>query len=368
MPAKTQQFEVFSRTDRAVEGWYWAYRAKKLKRGQATRLRFFDQELVVFRTRSGKVKALDAHCPHMGAHLACGKVDGEGIRCPFHAWKFEGDGKCVDIPTEKVVPKVASQRAWPAEEKYGLIWIWNGPEARTPIPEVPALAGEDVEVIHGTPFVKNCHPSIVMINAIDNAHFNSVHPLVRSLTGPTEFATAKVSENCMTFENVNKCPKTNFVTRLMSHFYAGPLTYQMSYHFGATGTVTLGPDFMPMHLMFCLRPNEKGQAVGQTIMLTKKRRGLFGRLATALALGITRIARAYFAKGDTEIFEYIDFSYQTPVSADRPILEFINHVEAQAVSPWTLVPEQTPAKGNQRLVAIRPPSPSESLKLAAGQP
>lgn len=367
MPAKTQQFELFSRTDRAVEGWYWAYHSKKLKPGKATRLRFLDQELVVFRTESGKVKALDAHCPHMGAHLACGKVEGEGIRCPFHAWKFEGNGDCVDIPTEKVVPKVASQRAWPVEEKYGLIWIWNGPEARTTVPEVPTLAGQEVEVRLGTPFLKNCHPNIVMINAIDNAHFNSVHPLVRSLTGPTEFATAKVSENCMTFENTNECPQTTWVTRLMSRFYAGALTYQMSYHFGATGTVTLGPDFMPMHLMFCLRPNEEGQALGQTLVLTKKRPGLIGRLVTSVALGVARIAGAYFAKGDTEIFEYIDFNYQTPVSADRPILDFISHVEAQPPSPWTFVPEQAPAKGKQRLVAIRPRSAPESLKLAASE-
>ena len=47
---------------------------------------------------SGKVVAMDARCPHMGVHLAEGRVEGDGLRCFFHRWKFEGNGKCSDIP------------------------------------------------------------------------------------------------------------------------------------------------------------------------------------------------------------------------------------------------------------------------------
>ncbi len=55
---------------------------------------------MLFRAEDGAPHLLDAHCPHLGAHLAVGgKVEAECIRCPFHGWKFDGaDGTCVEIP------------------------------------------------------------------------------------------------------------------------------------------------------------------------------------------------------------------------------------------------------------------------------
>ena len=56
--------------------------------------------LAVFRGEDGRVHALDAYCPHMGANLgAGGRVVGNCVECPFHGWKFRGDdGKCVSVP------------------------------------------------------------------------------------------------------------------------------------------------------------------------------------------------------------------------------------------------------------------------------
>ena len=56
--------------------------------------------LAVFRDERGEVHALDAYCPHMGANLAAGgRVKGDCLECPFHAWRFRGsDGKCTHIP------------------------------------------------------------------------------------------------------------------------------------------------------------------------------------------------------------------------------------------------------------------------------
>ena len=92
-----------------ARGWFLLMFSDELKLGQVVPMKRFDQELVLFRTESGEVKVLDAHCPHLGAHLGYGgKVDGEGIVCPFHAWKFDGSGKCVEIPYAKRIPPKAS--------------------------------------------------------------------------------------------------------------------------------------------------------------------------------------------------------------------------------------------------------------------
>ena len=82
--AKTQ---VFNRPEKIIEGWYWAMRSSGLKRGRILPFNFFGRELALYRTDDGCVVALDAYCPHMGAHLAEGEVEGNSIRCLFHYWK-----------------------------------------------------------------------------------------------------------------------------------------------------------------------------------------------------------------------------------------------------------------------------------------
>jgi phenylpropionate dioxygenase-like ring-hydroxylating dioxygenase large terminal subunit len=62
--------QTFNRPDKIIEGWYWAMRSSELKKGVAAPLNFLGRELVVYRGENGRVVALDAYCPHMGAHLA----------------------------------------------------------------------------------------------------------------------------------------------------------------------------------------------------------------------------------------------------------------------------------------------------------
>ncbi|MEL6332209.1 MAG: Rieske (2Fe-2S) protein, partial [Cyanobacteria bacterium J06626_26] len=79
---KQVQHSVFNRLDRFVEGWYWAMPCHELKVLQAKPLTLMGRELVLYRTAQKKVVALDGHCPHMGAPLAQGKVQGTHLRCP----------------------------------------------------------------------------------------------------------------------------------------------------------------------------------------------------------------------------------------------------------------------------------------------
>ena len=136
------------------------------------------------------------------------------------------------------------------------------------------------------------------------------------------------------FDNANPVPDTNIITRLMSRFYAGPLTYRMVYWNGSTGSVTVGPDLFHFHIIFALRPTADGTAEGQTILVTKMRKGILGWITNRIALFLSMVVGNYFAKGDTQVFKTIKWNFKTPIKADRPIIQFMKHLEGQKRVTW----------------------------------
>lgn len=161
-------------------GWFAVAWSKDLVDGEVKRTRYFGEELVLFRTRSGEVKALDAYCPHLGAHLGeGGRVMGENIRCPFHGWTYDGSGRCVAIPYYDGTPPAAAKlRAWPVVELNRMIFLWHHAEGLPPSWEVPVIAeiGDpawteprlfDLEV--------PVHMQDMAENNCDPVHFHYVH-------------------------------------------------------------------------------------------------------------------------------------------------------------------------------------------------
>jgi phenylpropionate dioxygenase-like ring-hydroxylating dioxygenase large terminal subunit len=124
-------------------GWYAVVESSELLPGDVRELRAFGQDLVLFRTESGRAHVVDAYCPHLGAHLAAwpedkpARAEGETIRCPFHHWRFDGRGRCVEIPYSKSVPAAFREkqvlRSWPVEELMGLIFVWHHPNEAPPL-------------------------------------------------------------------------------------------------------------------------------------------------------------------------------------------------------------------------------------------
>ena len=91
-------------------GWYFVGYSDELKPGDVKPLRYFEREQVLFRNDDGEVGLLDAHCPHLGAHIGYGgKVTGKSVACPFHGWQFKTDGFCSAIPYAKAFPPIAKR-------------------------------------------------------------------------------------------------------------------------------------------------------------------------------------------------------------------------------------------------------------------
>ena len=88
--------------------------------------KFAGQDIIVFRTESGKACVIDAYCPHMGAHFGHGGcVIEEGIKCPFHGFEFNTDGKCTKTGYNTDPPLEADATIFPCQEVNGLILLFS---------------------------------------------------------------------------------------------------------------------------------------------------------------------------------------------------------------------------------------------------
>jgi 3-ketosteroid 9alpha-monooxygenase subunit A len=85
--------------------WYVVAISNEIPAGGLKHLKYFGEELVLFRGGDGTARLLDAYCDHMGTHLAFGgQVVGNSIQCPFHHWQWTGDGRCNAIPYATIIP------------------------------------------------------------------------------------------------------------------------------------------------------------------------------------------------------------------------------------------------------------------------
>ena len=92
-------------------GWFRVAKSSDITPGKVQTLHYFGRELVAFRTEDGKASVFDAHCPHVGAHLGHGgTVIGSTLQCPFHGWRFSGDGTCAAIPYSDKIPATANDQ------------------------------------------------------------------------------------------------------------------------------------------------------------------------------------------------------------------------------------------------------------------
>ncbi len=163
------------------DGWYSICASDDVEPGQVKAMRYLDQELVVFRADDGRVRVFDAYCPHLGAHLGVGgRVCGEGIVCPFHGWRFDGEGQLAEVPRLDRRPPRVSARAWHVCERNRRVLVWFHAGGEGPEYEVTTYRSDGDE---WTPWRVNTYRVRVGLqdlteNIIDRSHFLAVHDMV----------------------------------------------------------------------------------------------------------------------------------------------------------------------------------------------
>lgn len=167
--------------NRYARGWHCLGVAKDYLDGEPHAVQAFGTKLVVFADSQGDLKVLDGYCRHMGGDLTQGSIKGDEVACPFHDWRWGGDGRCKSVPYAKRTPRLARTRAWLTEVRNGLLFVWHDHEGNLPtpelqIPEIPEAASDDwtdwrwnSELIQGS----NCRE--IIDNVVDMAHFFYIH-------------------------------------------------------------------------------------------------------------------------------------------------------------------------------------------------
>lgn len=140
--------------------------------------RLLGEDLVVYRDKSGRYGVVAEQCPHRKASLAFGRVDEEGIRCPYHGWKFDGTGKCLEQPAE---PESGGFKdkikhiAYPAQRLGGLIWTYMGPQPAPLLPRWDVLTWENGRRWVQKHEIYKCNWLQPMENSVDPSHLYWLH-------------------------------------------------------------------------------------------------------------------------------------------------------------------------------------------------
>jgi 3-ketosteroid 9alpha-monooxygenase subunit A len=176
-----REIDVGTLPTRFARGWHCLGVARDFLDGEPHPVNIFGTKLVVFADTEGNLRVLDAYCRHMGGDLSQGTVKGDTVACPFHDWRWGGDGRCKEVPYAKRTPRMARTRTWPTEVHNGLLFVWHDPEGNPPspelqIPDIPEAASDAwtgwrwrSELIEGS----NCRE--IVDNIVDMAHFFYIH-------------------------------------------------------------------------------------------------------------------------------------------------------------------------------------------------
>ena len=136
------------------------------------------EELVVYRDKQGKHGLVGEHCPHRLASLAYGGVDHEGIRCPYHGWKYDSSGRCLEQPAEPAGSTFKDRIkhvAFPVQTLGGLIFAYLGPEPKPLLPRWDVLVWENGKRWIVKDSLIDCNWLQPMESSVDPAHLFWLH-------------------------------------------------------------------------------------------------------------------------------------------------------------------------------------------------
>ena len=149
--------------------------------GPPLRVRILGEDLVVFRDRGGRVGVLHLHCAHRGTSLEFGIPVERGIRCCYHGWVYDVDGRCLETPGEPAGSRLCErvgQGAYPTHEFTGLIFAYLGPPERRPaFPRYDSYEVAGHELVPAARFTLPCNWLQVKDNSMDPVHTAFLHAL-----------------------------------------------------------------------------------------------------------------------------------------------------------------------------------------------
>lgn len=159
------------------ESWFPICLSSDVSTGTVLGRDFLDGRVVVYRTQDGTARVHSAYCPHLGADLSVGDIHEGRLRCAFHHWRFDDEGLCVATGCGDPAPPRAELFTFPVQERYGLVWAFNGENPTFDLPGFPfpadRLAVRTLEMDEIFPV----DPWVFCANTPDVQHIKALHDI-----------------------------------------------------------------------------------------------------------------------------------------------------------------------------------------------
>ena len=294
---------------RYARGWHCLGLSDSFKDGKPHSIQAFGGKLVVWQGADGHVNVLDAYCRHMGGDLTQGEVVGDNIACPFHSWRWGGDGRCQEIPYARRVPPRARTRTWPTLERNGQLFVWNDPEGSQPTDDVTIPffegynTGEWTDWTWNELVVEGSHSREIIDNMVDMAHFFYIHKGLPTyfknvFEGPlcTQYYAGTTPEHAATGAPIEIGQFEGQSTKSEATYF-GP-SYLVDWLTDSYGEMTI-----ESILITCHYPIDANSFVLQYGMMVKKIPGLDDLTNAKVASKMTRLIGEGFL-GDVRIWQH----------------------------------------------------------------
>ncbi len=160
-----------------ANAWYVAAWLHEIEPGCPHARTIIDQPIVLYRTAANELVALEDRCCHRFAPLSMGRLEGDDLRCMYHGLKFAPDGRCIEIPGQKLIPQSACVRRYPVEVRGSWVWVWMGDAAMAdPATLPPTLALDDPKWrLRASQLDYTAHYLLIDDNLLDLSHLSFAH-------------------------------------------------------------------------------------------------------------------------------------------------------------------------------------------------
>lgn len=158
--------------------WYPVMPMSDLADNQLRSFELLEQPLVLWLDAVGQPTAIRDRCCHRSAQLSKGEVVNGCVRCPYHGWSFDGQGRCTDVPQlngGQAIPATYRVQHYTCTERYGYVWVCLDPDPLFPIPHIPEADDPTMRLLPQFNERWECAGLRLMENSFDNAHFSFVH-------------------------------------------------------------------------------------------------------------------------------------------------------------------------------------------------
>lgn len=157
--------------------WYPIAGTAELEENPVKKVRLLSEDLVLYCDKSGTLGLIDEPCPHRRVSMEYGIPEQEGLRCPYHGWVFNHDGRCLEQPAEpwdSSFKDRVTTKSYPVQELGGLVWAYLGPQPAPLLPRYDVLVWDNVIRQAGVTMLP-CNWIQCMENSMDPVHVEWLH-------------------------------------------------------------------------------------------------------------------------------------------------------------------------------------------------